>query len=134
MRERRRGRIVNIASQTGKVPWPRMGVYAASKAAVISLTQCLALELAPWNILVNAVCPGTMWSPAGMTEVVLAREAAARGESLEAALDARARSIPLGRLGTPGDVGAMVAWLASDEVTYTTGAALNLTGGERVFF
>jgi NAD(P)-dependent dehydrogenase (short-subunit alcohol dehydrogenase family) len=134
MRERRGGRIVNIASQTGKVPWPRMGAYSASKAAVINLTQCLALELAPWRILVNCVCPGTMWSESGMTDVVLSREAAARGESLEDALAARARTIPLGRLGTPEDVGAMVAWLASDEVAFTTGAALNLTGGEQVFF
>jgi 3-oxoacyl-[acyl-carrier protein] reductase len=134
MQAQRSGRIILIASQTGKLPWPGMGIYAASKAAVISLTQCFALELAPWNILVNCICPGTMWSPGGMTEMVFAREAAKSGITLDDALRAKAKSIPLGRLGTPEDVGAMAAWMASDDLAFTTGASFNLTGGEQVFF
>ena len=60
MQEQRQGRIVNTASQVGKSPWPGWGTYSASKAAVIAVTQVMALELAPYNVTVNCVCPGTM--------------------------------------------------------------------------
>jgi NAD(P)-dependent dehydrogenase (short-subunit alcohol dehydrogenase family) len=125
------GHIINTASQAGKSAWPGWGVYSASKACVISFTQCLALELAPHNIMVNAICPGTMMTDMTRTGFSAGLE---EGQTLEEALAAKAASIPLGRLGTPDDIGAMVAWLASGDASFTTGAAINLTGGEMVSF
>jgi len=132
MREQRRGRIVNTASQVGKSAWPGWGVYSMSKACVIAMTQVLALELAPYDVTVNCICPGTMrtdmtWTGFGEAAKQIDRD---RDEMLEE----KAASIPLRRLGTPEDMGRMVAWIASDDASYTTGAAFNLTGGEAVFF
>jgi NAD(P)-dependent dehydrogenase (short-subunit alcohol dehydrogenase family) len=127
----RGGHIINTASQAGKSAWPGWGVYSASKACVISLTQCLALELAPYKIMVNAICPGTMMTDMTRTGFSAGLQ---QGQSLDEALAEKATSIPLGRLGTPDDIGAMVAWLASPDASFTTGAAINLTGGEMVSF
>jgi NAD(P)-dependent dehydrogenase (short-subunit alcohol dehydrogenase family) len=127
----RGGRIVNMASQVGKAPWPGWGAYCASKACVINFTQSLALELAEHDITVNAVCPGTMMTDMTRTGFSYGLQP---GQSLDEALAEKAASIPLKRLGTPADVGAMIAWLVSDDAAYTTGAALNLTGGETVAF
>jgi 3-oxoacyl-[acyl-carrier protein] reductase len=132
MQEQRRGRIVNTASQVGKSPWPGWGTYSASKAAVIAVTQVMALELAPFNVTVNCVCPGTMVTD--MMRVGFAETARAVGRDVEEMIREKAESIPLGRMGTAEDMGNMVAWIASDEACYTTGAAFNLTGGEQVFF
>lgn len=130
MLEQGRGRIINVASQTGKRAWPDWGVYSASKFAVVGITQVMAQELAP-TVAVNAICPGTM-----MTDMTRGGFSAslAEGDSLEKALAAKAATIPFGRLGTADDIGAMAAWLASDDCSFTTGATLNLTGGEEVFF
>ena len=125
------GRIVNMASQAGKSPWPGWGAYCASKACVINLTQCLALELADHDIYVNAVCPGTMMTD--MTRTGFSH-GLSEGETLESALAAKAATIPMRRLGNAEDVGGLIAWLASDDASFTTGAAINLTGGESVFF
>jgi NAD(P)-dependent dehydrogenase (short-subunit alcohol dehydrogenase family) len=125
------GRIINTASQAGKSAWPGWGVYSASKACVISLTQCLALELAPYKITVNAICPGTMLTDMTRTGFSAGLKP---GETLEGALADKAASIPMGRLGTPEDIGALAAWLASADAGFTTGAAINLTGGEMVSF
>jgi NAD(P)-dependent dehydrogenase (short-subunit alcohol dehydrogenase family) len=127
-----RGRIVNIASQAGKCGAANWVVYSASKAAVIAATQGQALELARHSITVNCVCPGPMSTD--MTLESFRKEGEESGEDWERLLTERARSLPVGRLGTPEDVGAMVAWIASDEAAFTTGAAFNLTGGESVFF
>jgi NAD(P)-dependent dehydrogenase (short-subunit alcohol dehydrogenase family) len=132
MQEQRAGRIVNIASQVAKVPWKGLAVYSASKAGVIALTQALALELAEYGVLVNAVVPGTMLTDQMRSSFRdLARAA---GGDVEALIREKADAMPLGRLGAPEDAGAMVAWLASDDASFTTGAALNLTGGECVAF
>ncbi|WP_301850199.1 SDR family NAD(P)-dependent oxidoreductase [Rhodococcus pyridinivorans] len=133
MKQQKSGRIINTASQLGKLARPNEGVYSASKAAVILLTQALGLELAPYNITVNAICPGCMYTE--MMEKSFSEMAESEGitleEKLQGYLDA---SIPSGRFGTAEDMGRMVAWLASDEASFTTGSALNLTGGEQVFF
>ena len=71
MKRHQWGRIINTASQTGKVAWPGWGIYSASKFAVVGLTQVLALELAPFNITVNAICPGTMLTD--MTQIRVRR-------------------------------------------------------------
>ena len=130
MLEQGRGKIINMSSQTGKRAWPDWGVYSASKFAVVGITQVMAQELAP-TVAVNAICPGTMVSDmtrGGFTASL------APGDTLEAALARKAASIPFGRLGTADDVGAMVAWIASDACGFTTGSTFNLTGGEEVFF
>jgi NAD(P)-dependent dehydrogenase (short-subunit alcohol dehydrogenase family) len=124
MVQRGGGKIVNTASWLGKVGRPNFGLYAASKFAVIGLTQTLALELAQHRINVNAVCPGVI-GETGMRDVV-ERESARQG--LPTAKD-RQSTIPLGRIGLPEDVARTVAFLASGESDYMTGQALNVTGG-----
>ena len=124
MMERRGGSIVNIASWSGKLGAPNFGAYSATKAAVISLTQALAREVASVGIRVNAVCPGIVAGTGMRAEVE--REGVALGLPPSAE---RARAIPLGRLGTPEDVARVVAFLASDEAAYLTGQAINVTGG-----
>jgi NAD(P)-dependent dehydrogenase (short-subunit alcohol dehydrogenase family) len=132
MAERGWGRIINTASQVGKVAWPGWGMYSASKAAVIAVTQVMALELAPHGVTVNCICPGTMLTD--MTRTGFGASAQAAGRDVEEMLREKAESIPLGRLGSPEDMGCMAVFIASDEARYTTGAAFNLTGGEQVFF
>jgi NAD(P)-dependent dehydrogenase (short-subunit alcohol dehydrogenase family) len=132
MIEQRRGRIINTASQAGKSAWPGWGIYSASKAAAIAVTQAMALELAPYDVTVNCVCPGTMLT--NMTRTGFGEAAAAAGADVETMLADKAASIPARRFGTPEDMGLMFAWIASDESRFTTGASFNLTGGESVFF
>jgi len=107
--------IVNVASVAGLRPAPGIGVYGASKAALIHVTAQLALELAP-RIRVNAVAPA----------VVKTRFAVALYEGREAEVSA---GYPLGRLGVPEDVAAAVAFLASDDASWITGQTLTLDGG-----
>jgi NAD(P)-dependent dehydrogenase (short-subunit alcohol dehydrogenase family) len=124
MMARRRGNIVNISSWNGKLGAPNFGAYSATKAAVISLTQALAREVASQGIRVNAVCPGIV---AGTP---MRKEVERQGQTFGLPLSAeRAKTIPLGRLATPEDIANMVAFLASDEAAYMTGQAVNVTGG-----
>ena len=111
------GRIVNMASMGGKRGAAGQAHYAASKAAVISLTQVAAHELGPHGINVNAVCPGYVLTEMG---------AATRTPEMVAAWTALS---PLGRLGAPADVARMFLFLASDDASYCTGQAINVTGG-----
>jgi NAD(P)-dependent dehydrogenase (short-subunit alcohol dehydrogenase family) len=113
----RGGKIVNIASMGGKLGAPGQAHYAASKAAVISLTQVSAMELGPHGINVNAVCPGYVPTEMG---------AATRTQEM---IDTWSAKSPLGRLGRPDDVAAMTLFLASAEAAYCTGQAMNVTGG-----
>lgn len=127
MVKRRSGCIVNIASDCGKVGDPYSGVYVAAKHAVIGLTKNLAHELAPYRIRVNSVCPG--WIETPLLEKVNRETAALTHESktkIEQEIIAR---IPLGRIGTPEDVAGLVTFLASDDASYMTGQAINMTGG-----
>lgn len=111
------GKIVNMASMGGKVAAAGQAHYAASKAAVISLTQVSATELGRHGINVNAVCPGYVLTEMG---------AATRTDELVADWSAQS---PLGRLGEESDVAAMVQFLASSDADYCTGQAMNVTGG-----
>lgn len=124
MMERRRGNIVNISSWNGKLGAPNFGAYSATKAAMISLTQALAREVASLGIRVNAVCPGIVAGTPMRAKVE--REGAAFGLPPSSE---RAKAIPLGRLGTPEDIANVVAFLASEEAAYMTGQAINVTGG-----
>lgn len=127
------GRIVNIASQQGKVARVGTGAYSASKAAVLLLTQAAALELANSGVTANAVCPGTIFTPA--LEEGTETRARVAGLNVEAErLKYIDDNIPVGRYGTADDVAQTVVWLASDEASFVTGASINVTGAEQVFF
>jgi NAD(P)-dependent dehydrogenase (short-subunit alcohol dehydrogenase family) len=128
MREQGRGRIINTASQVARRPWPGWGTYSASKAAVVAVTQVMALELAP-AVTVNCICPGTMLTD--MTRTGFGEGARTAGRDRDEMIREHEQTIPLGRLGTAEDMGNMAAWIASDEACYTTGATFNLTGGEQ---
>ncbi len=124
----RKACIVNTASRAGKVPPLFNGAYAVAKAGVIMLTKVMALELAGEGIRVNAVCPGQI-----MTELEKWRfglEAEFFNTSVEERKKEMCKTIPLNRIGTPEEVAKLVAFLASDESSYCTGQALNITGGQ----
>lgn len=125
------GRIINMASNAAKQASPLGSAYSASKFAVLGLTQASALDLAPYNITVNAVCPGP--TNTDRTDYSERAEAAAQEISVE---ELRARvvaetgqRVPLGRMGEPEDVANLVAFLVSDEASFITGQAYNVNGG-----
>jgi meso-butanediol dehydrogenase/(S,S)-butanediol dehydrogenase/diacetyl reductase len=123
------GKIVNIASQAGKRPFPELGVYCAAKAAVCHYTRVLALELGPHKINVNAVLPGTIETD--MLKESFGKLAERYGMTYEEAMQA-IPPIPLGRLQTAEDVAASVVWLCSSESDYLTGECILVTGGQTV--
>lgn len=120
MRAMRRGRIVNVASVAGKDGNPFSAPYAASKAAVIALTKSLGKELADTDVRVNCVTPGAVDTPL-LRQMDPTRRAAA------------AAKIPLGRVAESFEIAAMIAWLASDECSFTTGSAFDLSGGRATY-
>ena len=122
MVERRRGAIVNTASQWGLHPAPGHIAYNVTKAGVVSFTYSLARDYAPYGIRVNAVCPGEVRTP--MLEAGLARS----GRTV-ADLNAL---VPFGRIGEPSEVAALIAFLASDEAPYLCGTAVEITGAQAV--
>jgi len=111
------GRVVNMASMAAKRGTPGEAAYAASKAGVVALSRIAAMELGSYGITVNSICPGYVLTEMG---------AGTRSADEVAAWTALS---PLGRLGTPADLAAVVAFLASDDGSYITGQALNVTGG-----
>ena len=132
MTKRRSGRIVNLASIAGREGRPSLPHYSASKAAVISLTQSTALELARFNITVNAICPGLLWTP--MWEQVGDRYAtdipAYKGMNPREVFDTMiAERIPMQKEQTPEDIADTVAFFVSDDAKNITGQALNVDGG-----
>ena len=127
MVKRKNGKIINIASISGKRGAAGSSHYAAAKFGVIGFTQAVAKELAPYGIHVNAVCPGSIDTP--MLRRSMTRAAISKGKIMENEKRERIESIPLGRIGTPEDVAKVVAFLASSESDYMTGQALNVTGG-----
>ncbi len=124
---RRGGAIVNIASNAGKVGFPNMAAYNASKAAVINLTRSLAREWAAAGINVNAVCPGSVATPM-LREVADELERDGKGDA--ATLFAGMVPAQLGRHVTPLEVGRVVAFLLSDAALVIRGQAINLDGGD----
>jgi len=127
MKGGRGGRIVNVSSQAGKRGFPMLGAYCAAKAGVILLTQVLAAELGPMGITVNAVCPGTVDTDLLNKDHQMENMVTALGTTWDEWI---AREIPLGRVQQPGDVAAAIAFLMSDDGSYITGEALNVSGGQ----
>lgn len=122
MAERGRGRIVNVASDAGRVGSSGESVYSACKGGIIAFTKTIAREFARKQINVNVVCPGP-------TDTALFRDFAGEGESGEKLRKALERAIPFGRLGQPGDVVGAICFLASDDAAFITGQVLSVSGG-----
>lgn len=126
MVERGRGRVVNfasmasMASMAGKDGNPNLSIYSASKAAVIALTKPSGKELATTGVLVNAIAPAVIATPMNDTT---APELLAHITSL----------IPMKRVGQPGEVAELVAWLASEKMSFSTGAVYDISGGRATY-
>jgi 3-oxoacyl-[acyl-carrier protein] reductase len=120
MRAKKWGRVINISSIDAFTGTDHEAHYGSSKAALLGLTRCLALELAPYNITVNAIAPG--WIETDMT-------AGTTGEERKRALE----RVPLGRMGQPAEIGYVAAFLASDRANFITGQTIHVNGGEAMF-
>jgi len=133
MKERRYGKIVNIASISARVGSPQIPHYSASKAAVVNWTQGHALAVARYGINVNAICPGVVWTPMfeamyrGKKRFGPAQDPSATGRAhFDQLVDTL---IPMKREQTPEDIGRLAAFLASDDSCNITGQAINVDGG-----
>ncbi len=122
MVERGGGKVVNIASDAGRVGSMGEAVYAGTKGAIIAFSKTLAREMARHRITVNVVCPG-------LTETPLLQGIRQQSPKTERVIDAVTRAIPLGRVGQPEDVAGAVVYLASPAADYVTGQTLSVSGG-----
>ena len=120
MRARRYGRIVNIASIAGKDGNPNASAYSASKAAVIGLTKSLGKELADSGVMVNCVTPAAV-------------QTAILKQSTTEHINFMLSKIPMGRFGLPEEIAAMVAWLSTEDCSFSTGAVFDLSGGRATY-
>jgi len=119
MKERKYGRIINISSIVGSVPLRNQCAYASAKGGVNTLTKAMALELAPYNILVNCISPGSVVNEHTQKMFYSNKETYERFMS----------HVPLGRPGRPEEIAGATVFLASDEVTYMTGNIVTIDGG-----
>jgi NAD(P)-dependent dehydrogenase (short-subunit alcohol dehydrogenase family) len=120
MIERGWGRVVNFASMAGKDGNPNMAAYSATKAAVIGLTKSLGKELATTGVLINAIAPAVIDTPMNAA-------------TAPAVLEHITSLIPMKRVGRPEEVAELVAWLASDRVSFSTGAVYDISGGRATY-
>jgi meso-butanediol dehydrogenase/(S,S)-butanediol dehydrogenase/diacetyl reductase len=127
MMRRGGGRIINIASDAGKTGHTTEAHYVASKHAVIGLTKVLAIELAKYKIRVNAICPGYVDTP--MLRQIFGELATIERKTEEEVIKSILETIPVGRLGTPEDIGKAAAFLASDDAEYINGQSIGVCGG-----
>jgi 2-dehydro-3-deoxy-L-rhamnonate dehydrogenase (NAD+) len=114
------GRIVNVASVAGKEGNPMAGAYSSSKAAVIGITKSIGKDVAGSRILVNCIAPAVINTP------IL-------GQLSQEHIEFMTSRIPLGRIGEPSEVAALVCWLASEEMTFSTGACFDISGGRATY-
>jgi 3-oxoacyl-[acyl-carrier protein] reductase len=120
MKARGYGRIVNVASIAGKEGNPMAGAYSSSKGAVIALTKAIGKDVAGSGILVNSIAPAVIDTP------IL-------GQITEEHISYMTARIPLGRIGQPAEVAALICWLASEEMTFSTGACFDISGGRATY-
>ena len=114
------GRIVNVASIAGKEGNPNLAAYSATKGAVIALTKSLAKEAASAGVIINALAPAVIATPMNK-------------DTNQQTLDYMISRIPLGRVGQPQEVAEMIAWMASDACTFTTGFCFDISGGRATY-
>jgi len=114
------GRIVNVASIAGKEGNPMAGAYSSSKAGVIGITKSIGKDVAGSGILVNCIAPAVIDTP------IL-------GQLSQEHIDFMTTRIPLGRIGRPQEVAALICWLASEEMTFSTGACFDISGGRATY-
>jgi len=127
MKEAKAGSIINIASVHARITAPGHFPYAAAKSALVGLTRNLALDYAPYNIRVNAICPG--WVRTSLVQGWFDQQADPK------ATEDRVLSFqPLRRIGTPEEIANFVAFIASDEASFITGAELVIDGGMSIMF
>ena len=120
MVERSYGRIVLVASIAGKEGNPMAGAYSASKAAVIAMTKVIGKDVAGTGVLVNCIAPAVIETP------ILA-------DLSQHHVDYMVERIPLGRMGRPEEVAALICWLASEDCSFSTGATYDISGGRAVY-
>jgi 3-oxoacyl-[acyl-carrier protein] reductase len=120
MKENGYGRIVNVASVAGKEGNPMAGAYSSSKAAVIGVTKSIGKDVADSGILVNCIAPAVI-------------NTAILDQLSQEHIDFMTSRIPLGRVGEPSEVAALVCWLASEEMTFSTGACFDISGGRATY-
>lgn len=132
MQKQGSGAIIQINSKSGKKGSFRNSAYAASKFGGIGLTQSLALEMAPHNVRVNAVCPGNLLEGTLWQNSLFEQYARTQNLTVEEVKKKYVDQVPLGRGCTYDDVTNVVAFLASDEARYMTGQAINVTGGQEM--
>ena len=122
------GRVINIASQAAKSGFAFAVAYTASKHGLLGLTRASALELGPYGITVNAICPNHVTTGLGAWQNDFMSQA--RGETLDQYMAGMRARIPLGRTGTPQDTAEVAAFLCSPQAAYVTAEAINVSGGE----
>jgi len=122
MRDRGWGRVVNIASDAGRVGSSMEAVYSACKGGIIAFTKSVARELARTGVRLNVVCPGP-------TDTPLLAQFLEGGEDGARMLEALERAVPMKRIGRPEDLPGIVAFLASDDAEYITGQVISVSGG-----
>ena len=114
------GRIVNVASIAGKEGNPMAAAYSSSKAAVIAMTKAIGKDVAATGVLVNCVAPAVIETPMV-------------GEMSDEHVSYMISRIPLGRMGRPEEVAALICWLAGEDMTFSTGATFDVSGGRAVY-
>ena len=126
MRERRSGAIVNNASELGLIAEPGKFPYCVSKAAVVQITRCMALDLAPFNVRVNAVAPGDTRT------AIMERKVKEKGLAVERGVELIALRTPLKRVAMPVEIARVILFLASDDASFMTGSVVAVDGGTTV--
>ncbi len=127
MMKQKSGSIINISSMAGKTSFPASAEYSASKSGVIGLTRSVAMDMAPYKVTANAVCPGNTLTE--MVKNVAAEVGARNGMTAEEWLQMRANDCPMKRLAEPWEIAGVVAFLASEDSRYLTGQAIEVDGG-----
>ncbi len=127
---RTKGSIVTISSDSGLRAAPRSAAYCTAKAGLIMLTQCVAIDYGPRGVRANCICPGWVRTP--MADETMDELAELRGTDREGAYELAASPVPLRRPGDPEEIASAVAWLASEEAGFMTGAVVAIDGGNTV--
>jgi meso-butanediol dehydrogenase/(S,S)-butanediol dehydrogenase/diacetyl reductase len=127
---RTKGSIVTIASVAALRAGPASAAYCAAKAGMLMLTQCIALDYGPLGVRANSICPGWIRTP--MADESMDELGSEKGTDREGAYELTSSRVPLRRPGTPEEIASAVAWLASADASFTTGAAIVLDGGNTV--